>query len=825
MIERVAAGAGRLAAILDDQAEPLIAFTGQRTILAANRAAEALFGYGRGELCGQSTDILVPVRMRQPDAPPMQATDTLTTVELPGLRRDGTEPQLAWTFGAIVGPEPVFVLTMRDRAEIEAALEALYTSEQRFRLLVDGVRDHAMILLDPDGRVASWNSGAESIQGWRADEVVGSPYEMFFTAADRAAGVPARNLAAAARDGSNQVAGWRMRKDGSQFFAEASIWPLRDPDGALQGFAKITHDLTAKRAAEEAQRRFEIERAAREAAEAGRDRLARVHRAAQALSRATRPQDVVAAVLQECLLELDAGGGAVYVLREDAAALRLVGGHGYPAGFLDGFATIPLDQRNPACDAVRTMTALFFENAAAGAAAYPHHAAELRRSGFEAAVALPLVVRSAAVGVLVARYRQARTFPESDRWLLLTMAELCAQALDRARLFTAEIEARAEAEAASRAKDEFLAMLGHELRNPLAPIATAVELMKLRGETHSRREREVIERQLGHITRLVDDLLDISRITRGKLDLARAPVDVADVVARAVEMASPLLEQRRHQLALELARELLVNADAARLAQVIANLLSNAARYTPAGGRIGVQARAEGPEVVIDVQDNGDGISAELLPRVFDLFVQGRRSFDRSDGGLGIGLALVKNIVGMHGGRVSASSAGVPGQGSRFSVRLPRLPQASATSGPTSATHALRSARAGKRVLVVDDNRDFAEMLSASLRTLGYDVATALDGVTALDRLRDFPAEVAVLDLGLPVLDGFELARQIRERFPTRTPRLIAVTGYGQPHDRERTAAVGFARHLVKPIDMAAVIAALEDQPPSASSSKNSVPS
>jgi PAS domain S-box-containing protein len=811
VLARVAEAPCELAKAIAEHPDPLIGFTADRTISAANASAEQLFGYGAGELDGCMTDLIIPARLRQPDAPPMQVTDTLMTVELPGLRRDGRELPLSWTFGAVTTPEPIFVMVLRDRAAIEDALEALSTSEQRFRLLVDGVRDHAIILLDAAGRIATWNSGAERIKGWSAEEIIGAPYETFYPPEDRAAGVPAENLAAAIKEGHRHVSGWRMRKDGSRFYAEASLWPLFTQDGALQGFAKITHDLTARRTAEEAQHRLELERAARESAEAGRDRLARLHRAAQSLSRATTAGEVVAAVLKECLAEVDAAGGVVMSLSDDGETLTILGEQGHSAELTAAYAAFPMGQETPARDAIRAMQPLFFESADECVAHYPSFADAIRDGAFEASAALPLAARGRALGLLAVRYRERRQFTDDDRSLLVTLAELCAQALERARLFEAQLAARAEAEAASRSKDEFLAMLGHELRNPLAPIATAIELMKLRGETHSMREREVIERQLGHISHLVDDLLDISRITRGKLELALRPVDVADVTARAVEMASPLLEQHRHRLTMKVSRGITVNADPSRLAQVISNLLTNAAKYTRPNGHVELEVTRGASDVFIHVRDNGQGISPELLPRVFDLFTQGKRTFDRSEGGLGIGLALVKNLVTLHGGEVSVAST--VGTGSEFTVRLPLHAQASVERPRASGVAAPRVGKHAKRVLVVDDNRDFAEMLASSLTALGYEVSTASDGVIALERLREFPAEAAVLDLGLPVIDGFELARQIREQFPSRIPRLIAVTGYGQQHDRERTAEVGFADHLVKPIDMKAMVAALERPP------------
>jgi signal transduction histidine kinase/ActR/RegA family two-component response regulator len=373
-------------------------------------------------------------------------------------------------------------------------------------------------------------------------------------------------------------------------------------------------------------------------------------------------------------------------------------------------------------------------------------------------------------------------------------------------------------EAASRAKDEFLAMLGHELRNPLSPIATALQLMKLRSDSRTTREQQVIERQVNHLTRLVDDLLDVSKITRGKVELRKERVEVADVIGKAVEMAGDLFEQRSHDLVLDVAKErLCVDGDPVRLAQVVANLLTNAARYTERGGRIMVSARREGdgagPQranddrgstaIVIRVKDNGAGISPDLLPRIFDLFIQGHRSSDRAQGGLGLGLALVKNLVALHGGSVVALSDG-PGKGSEFVIRLPPADEAGDSGAVRSENNRAPRHQAdhGKRILVVDDNSDAADSLADLLRDAGHEVAVAYSPVAALEAVEAFRPAVAVLDIGLPVMDGYELASRLRAKPVTTGCLLIALTGYGQSHDRIRSEEGGFQYHLVKPVDI-----------------------
>ncbi len=375
--------------------------------------------------------------------------------------------------------------------------------------------------------------------------------------------------------------------------------------------------------------------------------------------------------------------------------------------------------------------------------------------------------------------------------------------IERERLLT-------DLQAASRAKDEFLAMLGHELRNPLAPIATAVQLMKQRDDPRSQRELLIVERQVAHLGRLVDDLLDVSRIARGKIELKKRPVEVSEIVLEAVEIASPLLEQRSHALEVQVPRTgLVVDGDPMRLAQVIANLLTNAANYTPSHGRIVVTAARAGSQAVIRVIDNGMGIPPELLPTIFDLFVQGRRTIDRGEGGLGLGLALVKNLASLHGGTVEVKSAGLD-RGSEFIVRLPCLDTAAPLAVPAPALERRMPKQRNQRVLVVDDNLDAAEMLSELLRAAGHEVVTANDGIHALSLLEEFDADVGVLDLGLPIIDGFELARRILRRDGKKLPRLIALTGYGQAQDIARSKAAGFEAHLVKPVDLALVLKAID---------------
>ena len=359
---------------------------------------------------------------------------------------------------------------------------------------------------------------------------------------------------------------------------------------------------------------------------------------------------------------------------------------------------------------------------------------------------------------------------------------------------------------ANSAKDEFLAMLGHELRNPLAPIVTALDLMRTRGVQEALRERQVIERQVTHLVRMVDDLLDVSRLARGKVELRVTVTDVGEIVERAVEVCRALIAERSHALAVAVPPGLHWRGDSVRLTQVVSNLLTNAARYTDVGGALSVAVVREGPSLVLRVVDNGRGIDAALMPKIFDAFVQGARTFDRRDGGLGLGLSVVRSLVQLHEGTVDVASAGV-GRGSAFTVRLPGVvdvPVTPAVSGPIPIAGLL------KRVLVVDDNVDAAELLSELLQSKGFATAVAHDGEEALGVFASFVPEIAILDIGLPGMDGYELARRLRGLPGGGKARLFALTGYGQPSDRALAIAAGFDEHLVKPIDPVKLRALLE---------------
>jgi PAS domain S-box-containing protein len=361
-----------------------------------------------------------------------------------------------------------------------------------------------------------------------------------------------------------------------------------------------------------------------------------------------------------------------------------------------------------------------------------------------------------------------------------------------------QVRARQQLENADRQKDEFLAMLAHELRNPLAPIRTASELLKRTQQPDERAQTaiDIVKRQVNHLTRLVDDLLDISRITRARIELKRRDVSLGEIVSQALETVEPMLREKQHHVSTtsDLA-PLTVNGDPARLVQCVANLLTNAIKYTDPNGAIRIETRADGEDAVLSVTDNGTGIAPDLLPQIFDLFVQSKRTLDRAQGGLGIGLSVVKRLVEMHGGSVTAFSAGI-GQGATFAIRLPRVTSKAMAEPNVGAIRA-----PARRTLVVDDNHDAAESLAMLLSLDGHEVEAVFSAEDALERTRTFRPQVMLLDIGLPGMDGYEVARRVRALDGGADVRLIALTGYGQSDDRQRALAAGFDEHLVKPVE------------------------
>jgi signal transduction histidine kinase len=426
-----------------------------------------------------------------------------------------------------------------------------------------------------------------------------------------------------------------------------------------------------------------------------------------------------------------------------------------------------------------------------------------RREGMVAFAGFPLMVDNRMVGVAALFARHPLAGDTLDA--LASVADILAQGIERRRAEEALRQRAAELAEAHRRKDEFLAMLSHELRNPLTPIGNALHLMRLRGvnDPLMQQARDIIERQVRHMARLIDDLLDVTRAAQGKIQLRLERVDLAGAVGRAVETVRPLIEKKNHRLTMALPPEpLVLQVDPVRLEQILVNLLTNAAKYTDPEGRIELTAAREDQAAVIRVRDSGAGITPEMRARIFDLFAQAEQTLDRSQGGLGIGLTLVRHLVGLHGGSIQVASEG-PGRGSEFCLRLPALASENASHPGTDTARAPSPGPVSsvRRVLVVDDNRDGAESLAMLLRLWGHEVRVAYDGPSALRLAEAERPEVVLLDIGLPGMDGYQVARRLRERSGGARQLLVALTGYGQGEDRRRSQQAGFDHHLVKPLD------------------------
>ncbi len=676
--------------------------------------------------------------------------------------------------------------------------DELRLSHEWFSTALRSIGD-AVVATDREGRVNFLNPVAEALTGWSLAEAKEQPLREVFNIINEATRERVASPVELVLE-RGQIVGLAnhtilVRKDGVEVAIDDSAAPIRDGLGGMVGVVLVFRDVSAKRKEEE--------------------RRAFLARAAQELNSSLDYQRTLATVARLAVPTI-ADWCAVDLI-EDGKLERLAVAHVDPAKieFVRQLeARYPSDPNGPTGvpNILRTgqpeMMSEIPRELLIAAAKDAEHAHLIEQLGIRSYVGVPIRRGERTIGAItLVNAESNRLYQKDDLEVALALADRAAVAIENARLFRELERARADAELANRSKDEFLAILGHELRNPLAPILTAVEVMELQAPETLARERTIIERQVRHMVRLVDDLLDVSRITRGKIDLKRERLELADVVAKALELASPLFVQRAHEVKVDVPSGRLVVGDEVRLAQVVANLLNNAAKYTPRRGHIEVSSEARDGLVILRVRDNGVGISPEMLPRIFDLFVQESQSSDRAQGGLGLGLAIVRNLVTLHGGTVSAKSAG-RGLGSEIEVALPALKEAAEPA--RSGAEPTRASIDRGRVLIVDDNVDALELLSLALQMKGYQVTTAADGPAALSVAEEARPSIALLDIGLPVMDGYELGRRLRALPGLEQLKLVAVTGYGQPSDRARSAEAGFDGHLVKPITLAAVQKVLE---------------
>jgi PAS domain S-box-containing protein len=653
--------------------------------------------------------------------------------------------------------------------------------------------DDAIVSKTLDGRIRSWNAGAMRLFGYTPEEVIGKPITIIIPPElhEEEHGILEKLKRGERIDHFETT---RVTKDGRRIPISLSVSPVRDSRGVVVGASKVARDISRRKRAEQALR--ESERLL--AAEA--DALVKLNESSSRLWRSRTLQEGLDVMLAAVIELLGADKGNVQLLEGTGkdGVLRIAAQRGFQQDFLEHFREVSADDDCACGRALRSGQRTIIEDVEADA---PLRALA-RAADYRSVVTTPLIgADGKPLGMLSAHFRSVHRPGERElRRLDLYMLQ-ASDFIQRCRMEQALRHNQEALREADRRKDEFLALLAHELRNPLAPIRYALATSRKAGRTleQQKRAEEVIERQVAHMSRLLDDLLDVSRITHGTLELKKSPTELTLVLGAAIEAARPILDSKHHTLSLDLPKQSVrLEADPVRLAQVFSNLLINAAKYTDAGGSIELRAIRERSGVVVAVRDNGIGISADMMPRLFTLFSQAHTALGRSEGGLGVGLALARGLVSLHGGRVEARSDG-PGRGSEFIVRLPvGVPASEVSQVDVSADGP--AADAGLKILVVDDSRDAADTCATVLELSGHEVQTAYSGRRALELARTFRPHALLLDIGLPDVNGYELARTIRAAPWAEGMVLIAVTGWGQDEDRRRALEAGFDHHLTKPI-------------------------
>ena len=866
----------------------------QGNVLTWNDGAERIKGYRSEEIIGTHFSRFYPKEAVASGWPSHELSVATATGRFEDegwrIRKDGSRFWANVVVTAVRGPESQvngFLKITRDLTDRKQAEEKLRLSEERFRLLVEQVHDYAIFMLDPQGRVATWNSGAEKIKGYTAEEIIGEHFSRFYPPDVIDRGWPAEELRLASAAGRIEDEGWRVRKDGSRFWANVVITALRDDSGALRGFAKVTRDLTARRQAEENTRRLLQEEAARTAAEASK------RDAQQARDDELRHRQQLHVTLRsigDAVIVTDLQGHITFV---NAVATALTGWDAQEAvgrplaevfnivneqtrqpvenpvtkvlrdGVVVGLANhtvliardgreVPIDDSGAPVrgeDGSIAGVVLVFRDVTESRRAVEArlHLAAIVESSDDAIIGesldgkvtswnrgaerlygykaeeivgqplgmlvppdhpdeIPQIIERIKRGEQIEHFETERVRKDGTRVdvsLTLSPIRSADGRIIGASKIARDITARKQED---RRKNEFLALLAHELRNPLAAISNSLQVTRLASSDPNMLEqvRCVMERQLHHLVRLVDDLLDVSRISQGKLELRRQRIELSEVVKTALDTCEPLVRQQGQELAISLPdEEVYVDADKTRLAQAVCNVVSNAAKYSAPGSQILLAVQREGREAVIRVKDQGIGIPPDMLTRVFELFIQVDQSLEKSQNGLGVGLTIVKRLVEMHGGSVEALSEG-PGRGSEFILRLPILPSGCRERREDPAEQsAWKTGR--HRILVVDDNVDAAQTLAMMLEMAGHDVRTAHDGLAGIEAASEFRPDLILLDIGMPKVNGYDACQRIRQQPWAKEVLIVALTGWGQEEDKRRSQAAGFTQHLVKPVELAAL--------------------
>ena len=864
-------------------------------VVTWNAGAERIKGYRAEEIIGRHFSQFYPEDAVSSGWPAHELTVAAATGRFEDegwrLRKDGSRfwaNVVITALGNDNGGVRGFLKITRDLTDRKQAEEKLRLSEERFRLMVESVPDYAIFMLDPEGRVATWNSGAARIKGYKAEEIIGQHFSRFYPEEALDRDWPAEELRRAVANGYIEDEGWRVRKDGTRFWANVVITALRDETGALRGFGKVTRDLTERREAEENARRLLQEEAARKAAEAS---AREAQRAREEEQRQRSQLYVTLTSIGDAVIVTDVNGAVTFM---NPVAVSLTGWEpsaaaGQPLehvfkivneetrqpvespvakvlrdGVVVGLANhtvllakdgreVPIDDSGAPIrgeDGGIAGVVLVFRDVTEARRAVEArlHLASIVESSDDAIIGkslegtilswnkgaerlygytadeilgqplsllvppdhadeLPQIMEKLVRGERIDHLETQRVRKDGTRVdVSLTISPIrnSEGKIVGASKIARDITAKKEED---RRKNEFLALLAHELRNPLAALGNSLQVMRLAESDRQKVDhvRTLMERQLQHLVRLVDDLLDISRISRGKLQLRRERVPLAAVISSALETCEPLAAEHGQELIVSVTDEpLFVEVDRTRMAQAICNLISNAAKYSDRGSRIWLTVEHEDDQAVVRVRDTGIGIPPHMLNRVFDMFTQVDQSLEKSRSGLGVGLTIVKRLIEMHGGSVEARSEG-HGKGSEFIIRLPTVAPRPDQPPDEKDREPQQQHAAGCRILVVEDNADAAETLTMILEIMGHQVRIARDGLEGVEAAAEYRPELILLDLGMPKLNGYEACRRIREQPWGRDMVLVALTGWGQDEDKLRSREAGFDHHLVKPVEPAAL--------------------
>jgi PAS domain S-box-containing protein len=819
---------------LSSMGDAVITTDAEARVELLNSVAVALTGWTQDEAAGRSLQEVFHViheQTRQRIENPVKAVQAKGRVVGMAnhtilIAKDGTERPIDDSAAPIKdaqGRVLGVILIFRDVTERRRAEQALRASEERTRRLLefhDAVTENmgeGLYAVDTQGLVTYMNPAAESLFGWTKAELLGRRmHDMTHykhpdgTPIEDCAGFQVLHQGKVLRDVDDVF----IRKDGTFFPVRYSSSPLRS-GGETVGLVVVFRDVTERRRAEEEITRLNRELRSRvDKLQAVLDSLAnsekrlaaeleamtRLHALSTRLSVADDLHTALDDVLENAIRTSGADFGNIQLYNSQIRALEIVAQRGFRQDFLDYFRTVRVDEGSACAQAMQSGARIIIEDVNRDAAYEPHRPVAAA-AGYRAVQSTPLKNRGGSViGMLSTHYRTPHRPSERDERLLDLYARHATDLIERIRFEKALKDT-------NRRKDEFLATLAHELRNPLAPIRNAIELIqRADGNTDLvQKGSKMMERQVGQMVRLVDELLDISRITQGKVHLRKQRVELAAIVQSAVEATRPLIEAQSQEFTVTLPPDPVhVDADPTRLAQVFGNLVDNAAKYTGKGGRIRLSVERRGGEVAISVRDTGIGIAAEHLPRIFEMFSQMAPALERSHGGLGIGLSLVRGLIELHGGTVEARSGGI-GTGSEFIVCLPMTDAPVQPAEKSSDDGGRSGAGPRRRILVVDDNRDAADSLAMILRMMGHETCTAYDGLEALQAAVSFRPAVVLLDIGLPKMNGYEAARHIRQQPWGKGIALIALTGWGQEEDKRRALEAGFDHHLTKPVDAAAL--------------------